>query len=51
MCYLPYPLEGLLAKLELAAVIIPVTVADNAKSDDFDLLPDIDLTCDFLRIV
>ena len=44
---LPYLLGTLLAKLGLAAVIIPVSVADKAKSDDFELWPDLDLTCDF----
>ena len=32
-----YPLGSLLAKLGLAAVISPVSVADKVKSDDFDL--------------
>ena len=32
----------------LEAVISPVSVADKAKSDDFDLRPDLDLACDLL---
>ena len=51
--YLLYPLVSLLTKFGLAAVISPVSVADKAKSDDFDPLPDLDLTCDlksFLKL-
>ena len=35
----------------LAAFISPVSVADEAKSDDFDLSPDLNLTCDLYRIL
>ena len=38
-----------MAEFGLTAVISPVSVADKAKSDDFDLWPDLDLTCDLLR--
>ena len=34
------------ARVARAPVISPVTVADKATSDDFDLLPDLDLTFD-----
>ena len=37
ICNLSHPLGSLLAKFEFAAVISPVTVADKANSDDFDL--------------
>ena len=36
-----YPLGSLLVKFGLTAVISPVSVADKAKSDDFDLRPDL----------
>ena len=49
ICYLPH-LLGNLAKFELAAVISSVTVADKTKSDDFDLWPDLDRTCDLCRL-
>ena len=48
ICYLLNPLGSLLAEFGLAAVISPVSVADEAKSDVFDLWPDLDLTCDLL---
>ena len=35
--YLLHPLGSLLAKFGFAAVISPVSEADKAKSDDFDL--------------
>ena len=38
------------ANFGLAAVIGPVSVADKANSDDFDLWLDIYLACDLLRI-
>ena len=44
--YLLYPLGSLWTKFGLAAVIISASVANKAKSDDFDLWPDFDLTCD-----
>ena len=49
LCYFPHPLGSLSANFELVAVINPVTVADKAKSDDSDLWPDLELTCDLLR--
>ena len=39
-----------MAEVGLTAVISPVPVADKAKRDDFGLWPDLDLTCDLLRI-
>ena len=36
-------------KFELAAVISSGTVADEAKNDDLDIRPDLDLTCDHFR--
>ena len=48
ICYLLHPLGSLLAKFGLAAVISPVPVADEAKSDDCDLWSDLDLTCELL---
>ena len=50
ICYLLHAFGSTLAKFELAAVVSPVSVADKSKSDDFDLWPDFDLTCDLLRI-
>ena len=47
--YLPCPLGRLLAKFVLAAVVSSVSVADKAKSDDFSIWPDLDLTYDLLR--
>ena len=47
--YLPHSLGSLFARFELSAVISPVRVTDMAKSDDFDIWPDLDLTCDLLR--
>ena len=35
-----------LAKFELADFISTVSVADQAKGDDFELYPDLNLTCD-----
>ena len=43
-------LGSLLARFGLAAVICLLSVADKARSSDFDLLPDLDLACHFLRI-
>ena len=40
---------SLLAEFGLAAVFCPVSVAVKAKSDDFDLWPNLDLTCDLVR--
>ena len=37
ICYILHCLGSLLAEFGLAAVISPVSVADKAKSDDFDL--------------
>ena len=39
-----------MAEFGLAAIISPVSVADKAKSDDFELGPDLDLTRDLLRV-
>ena len=39
-----------MAKVGFAAVISPVSVADKAKIDAFDLEPDLDLTCHLLNI-
>ena len=50
ICYFLHPLKSLLAKFGFAAVIGPVSVGDKAKSDDFDLWPDLDLTCDILKV-
>ena len=44
-----HPLRGNLAKLWFAAVICHILVTDNAKSDDLDLWPDLDLTCDLSK--
>ena len=46
ICYLFHPLGSLLAKFGFAAVISLIPVANNVKSDDFYLWPDIDPTCD-----
>ena len=40
---------NLLAMLGFAAVVSLVSLADKAKSDDFGLRPDLDLTTDLLR--
>ena len=48
MHYLLYPLGSLLPRFGLAAVVSPVLVADNTKSDCFDLGPDLDMTCEHL---
>ena len=42
-------LKSLLAKFGFAAVICPVSVAGKAKSDGFDLWPDLDLAWDLLK--
>ena len=49
MLHFVYPLGSLLAKFGFEAVISPVSVADKAKSSDFDLWPDINLIIDLLR--
>ena len=41
ICYVLHCIGSLLAESGLAAVISPVSVADKAKSDDFDLWPDL----------
>ena len=47
-CFL-HSLSNILAKIGLAAVVCPVSIIDSAETDDFDLRPDIDLTCDHLE--
>ena len=47
--YLLHPLGSVLEKFGLAVVISPVSVADKAKSNDFDIWPDLDLARDLLR--
>ena len=49
ICYLLNPLGSLLADFGLKAVISPVSVADKAKNQSFDLWPGLDLTCDLIR--
>ena len=41
-------LGKLSSKSGLVVVNSPVSVAEKAESDDIDLWPDIDLTCDLL---
>ena len=47
--YMLRPLESILAKIRFAALIILVSIADKAKSDDFDLWADLELTCDLFE--
>ena len=49
--HLVYPQGSLLASFGLAAVTSPASVADKAKSDDFDLWPDLDLTYDICNSI
>ena len=42
-------LRSFLAQFGFAAVISPVSAADKAKIDDFDLWHDLDLTCDLFQ--
>ena len=42
--YLVHPFGSILAKFEFAADISPVLIADEVKSDDFGIRPDLDLT-------
>ena len=51
LCYLLHLLVSLLAKFGFAAVFSSVCVADKVKSDDFYLCPDLDLSCDVLKII
>ena len=45
------PLKRLFwSKFGFSAVICPVLLADNAKSDNFALYPDLDMTCDPVKI-
>ena len=44
ICYLLHHLGSPFAKFGFAAFISPVSGADKAKSNDFDLWPDLDLT-------
>ena len=46
ICYLLHHPGSPLAKFGLAAVISSVSGADKAKSNDFYLRPDLELTCD-----
>ena len=39
-------LGSILTKFGFAAVVSPVSGAEQAKSDDFDTCLDLDLTCD-----
>ena len=41
-----YPLGSLLVKFGFAAIIRPISIAHNSRSDDYDLEPDLDMTCD-----
>ena len=50
ICYLLHLLGSLSAKPELAAVISLFSTSDEAKSDDLDLWPDLDLTSNILKI-
>ena len=50
ICYLAHPLGSLLANFGLAALIGPVSVADKARSEDFDIWADLTLTSDHQRI-
>ena len=50
LCYLLHHLGSLLAIIGFAAVVSPILEASKAKSGDFDLWPDINLTCDLLKI-
>ena len=43
------PLRSLSAKFGFADIISHISVADKAKSDRFDLWPDLDLACDLLK--
>ena len=45
-CYLLHPPGCFMAQLEFTAIWSPVSVAGKARSDYFDLWPDIELTCD-----
>ena len=49
ICYLFHSLGSLLAKFGFAAVISSVSVTDDAKRDDFDLWPDLDLNFNLLK--
>ena len=42
-------LGNTLTKFEFPAVISPVTLADNEKSDNFDITLHLDLTCDLSK--
>ena len=44
------PLRSLWAKFEFVAIISHIPVADNAKSDRFDLWPYLDLVVTFLNL-
>ena len=47
--YILHPFGNVLAKIGFASVINPVFVADRPISDDFELWPDLDPTCDILK--
>ena len=47
--YLLLPLRSPLAKFGFAVSISPVSADDKAKSDSFDLSPDLDMACDLLK--
>ena len=47
--YIFHPIGRMLAKFWFAAFMSPVSVANKAKSDEFDLRPDQELTCDLFR--
>ena len=50
ICYLLHTLGSLMAKFGIATVLSPISEADEVNSDDFDLWPNIDLTCDLFKI-
>ena len=50
LCCLLRPTGGLLAEFGFAAIISPVSVADKAKSDNFDRWPDLGLPCNVFKI-
>ena len=50
ICHLYVTLRSLWAQFGFAAVISPISLANMAKIDDFDLRSDLDLTCDLLQI-
>ena len=49
ICYLFHPLGSLLSKFGFTTVVGPVLVADE-KSDDSELWPDLDLTCNLFKV-